>query len=179
MVSRRSEKVVDPAVKRDAMEQSLSELSLVKLDQANLVFRVAFEKSLDTWQGPGDDVVPGCKITGKEGENGLAAIKPWLDRRAYEEAKRALDAPKSYTLPIDVENCERDCTCALGLKILDTAELDSQSHQKVKELKKLRTRLEAKSELMTRDRADLCAEGSTWICSSELLKSLQPVRTQR
>jgi hypothetical protein len=173
MFKGREDSPADPRAGKTTLDQAMGELSMAKLDQASLVFRVAFEKSRDAWQGPGEDVVPGCKISGKEAENGLAAVKPWLERRANEEAKRAIDGPKAYQLPINVETCERDCSCELGLKILEAADLDSQSYQKVKELKRLRTRLEAKSELMTRDRAELCAEGSTWICSSEVLNALR------
>lgn len=133
----------------------------------------AFDKSLETWAGPSDDVVTGCKISGKEAENGLVALKPWLERRAGEEAKRAMDSPKNYQLPIDVESCERDCSCGLSLKILESANLDDQSYSKTKDLKRTRARLEAKSELMTSERAELCAEGSTWICGSDLMKALK------
>lgn len=176
MLTARNDAVTDAGSKQSAVDQAFSRLSLVKLDQAALVFRVAFDKSLDAWQGPVDDAVPGCRISGRDAESGIAAVNPWLDLRAGEEAKKALAAPKSYKFPVDVETCERDCTCGLGVKILNAANLDGQNKPRAKELKKLRTRFEAKSELMTHDRAELCAEGATWICTSEVLKALQPPR---
>ena len=174
-LSKRSNGAVKPdaATAQTAVDRAAEELSLKQLDQAMLVFRVAFEKANDTWQGAGDDTVPGCKIISKDAENGLAAVKPWLDRRVREEGERAGDNPKIYRVPIDEETCDRDCTCGLGVKILEAAQLDKQSHAQVKDLKRLRTRFEAKSELLTNERAELCAENATWVCKSDLLKTLR------
>ncbi len=157
----------------DKLEETLSRLSLRELDQAALVFRVAFDKSLESWQGPGDLVVAGCSIPGGLAENGLAEVRPWLDRRATEEARRVVEAPKTYKLPIDEENCAKDCSCGLGLRILEAAELDKQSHSRVKDLKRLRTTLESRAELISSERAEFCTESLTWVCSSELLKQLR------
>lgn len=157
----------------DKLEETLSRLSLRELDQAALVFRVAFDKSLESWQGPGDLVVAGCSIPGGLAENGLAEVRPWLDRRATEEARRVVEAPKAYKLPIDEENCAKDCSCGLGLRILEAAELDKQSHSRVKDLKRLRTTLESRAELISSERAEFCTESLTWVCFSELLKQLR------
>ncbi len=154
------------------LDKILAELSLKELDQAALVFRVAYDKSLESWQGAGDQLVAGCKITGEKAENGLAEIRPWLERRASEEARRVVEAPKTYRLPIDEEACSNDCSCALGLRVLEAAELDKQSHSKVKDLKKLRAKLESKVELISSERAEFCTESMTWICTSDLLKNL-------
>jgi len=153
-----------------AIEKTLAELSLKQLDQAALFFRVAFDKSLESWQGAGDQVLAGCKVSGEKAENALAEIRPWLDRRASEEARRVVEAPKTYRLPIDEEACSQDCSCSLGLRVLEAAELERQSHSRVKDLKKLRAKLEAKVELISAERAEFCAEAMTWICSSDLLK---------
>ena len=157
-----------------ALDRALSELSLVRLGEAENAFRVAYDKSLESWQGGADDdAVSGCKISGPEAERALSAIRPWLTQRAREEASRLNDSPRNYRLPMDVESCDADCTCGLGLKVLEEAKLDEQSHQKVKDLKRTRVRLEAKEELLTRSRAELCAEGATWICKSDVLKALK------
>ena len=153
-----------------AMEKTLAELSLKQLDQAALFFRVAFDKSLESWQGAGDQVLAGCKVSGEKAENALAEIRPWLDRRAAEEARRVVEAPKTYRLPIDEEACSQDCSCGLGLRVLEAAELEKQSHSRVKDLKKLRSKLEAKVELISAERAEFCAETMTWICTSNLVK---------
>lgn len=153
-----------------AMEKTLAELSLKQLDQAALFFRVAFDNSLESWQGAGDQLLAGCKVSGEKAENALAEIRPWLDRRAGEEARRVVEAPKTYRLPIDEEACAQDCSCGLGLRVLEAAELEKQSHSRVKDLKKLRSKLEAKVELISAERAEFCAETMTWICTSGLLK---------
>lgn len=163
----------DPRPAEDALEVVLSRLSLKELDQAALVFRVAFDKSLESWQGPDDLVVAGCAISGALAENGLAEVRPWLDRRTEEEAKRVAEAPKTYKLPIDEENCTKDCSCGLGLRILEAADLDKQSHSRVKDLKRLRATLESRAELISAERAEFCTETLTWVCSSELLKQLR------
>lgn len=173
MFSRRSEPKPATPVPAQVLDRAMSELSLQQLNEAETVFRSAFDKSLESWQGAGDDSVLGCKITGREAETVLAALRPWIDLKSGEEAKRLLDSPKSYRLPVDVETCEQTCTCGLGLKIFESANLDNQSHQKVKEFKRQRTRLEAKSELLTTDRAEICAEAATWVCKSDLLKALR------
>lgn len=152
------------------MEKTLAELSLKQLDQAALFFRVAFDKSLESWQGAGDQMLAGCKVSGEKAENALAEIRPWLDRRAAEEARRVVEAPKTYRLPIDEEACSQDCSCSLGLRVLEAAELEKQAHSRVKDLKKLRSKLEAKVELVSAERAEFCAETMTWICTSNLLK---------
>lgn len=152
------------------MEKTLAELSLKQLDQAALFFRVAFDKSLESWQGAGDQMLAGCKVPGEKAENALAEIRPWLDRRAGEEARRVVEAPKTYRLPIDEDACAQDCSCGLGLRVLEAAELEKQSHSRVKDLKNLRSKLEAKVELISAERAEFCAETMTWICSSGLLK---------
>lgn len=168
-------KRVEPAVaSKTALEQALSGMSLKQLDEANLVLRVAFNKSLESWQGGSDDIVAGCKITGKEAENGLTALNTWLDRAIDAEAQRLQQNPKSYRVPVDEEYCERDCSCGLGLKILDKAGLDDQSHSKMKEFKRTRSRLEAKAELITSERAEICSESATWVCTSDFLKALKP-----
>ncbi|MDX9730238.1 MAG: hypothetical protein RBT63_00570 [Bdellovibrionales bacterium] len=171
--SSKGPKEVSPEELESALDRAASRLSLQELDQAALVFRVAFDKALDSWGGPTDQAVPGCRITGKEAENGLAAIRPWRDRRALEQAELLLASPKSYKLPVNVETCERDCSCSVGLAVYEAAELDKKSHAKVRELKRMRSRLEAKSELISSERAELCAEGVTWICQSDLLKALK------
>jgi hypothetical protein len=153
-----------------AMEKTLAELSLKQLDQAALFFRVAFDKSLESWQGAGDQMLAGCKVSGEKAENVLAEVRPWLDRRAGEEARRVVEAPKTYRLPIDEEACSQDCSCGLGLRVLEAAELEKQSHSRVKDLKKLRSKLKAKVELISAERAEYCAETMTWICTSGLLK---------
>lgn len=173
-LSKRNEAKSSAPAPAQALDRAISELSLQQLGEAETVFRAAFDKSLESWQGAGDDSVLGCKITGREAETALSAMRPWIDLKLGEEAKRLLDSPKSYQLPVDVETCEQACTCGLGIKIFESANLDNQSHQKVKEFKRLRTRLEAKSELLTADRAEICAEAATWICKSELLKALRP-----
>lgn len=157
----------------DTLETVLGRLSLKELDQAALVFRVAFDKSLESWQGPEDLIVAGCSIPGPLAENGLAEVRPWLERRASEEAKRVVEAPKTYRLPIDEENCVRDCSCGLGLRILEAADLESQPHSRVKDLKRLRSTLESRAELVSSERAEFCTESMTWICSSDLLKLLR------
>lgn len=157
----------------DKLEEALSRLSLRELDQAALVFRVAFDKSLESWQGADDLVVAGCAISGALAENGLAEVRPWLERRALEEANRVVEAPKTYKLPIDEQNCAKDCSCGLGLRVLEAAELDKQSHSRVKDLKRLRATLESRAELVSAERAEFCTESLTWVCSSEVLKLLR------
>ena len=174
MLSRRSESKAAAPVPAQALDRAMSELSLQQLGEAETVFRAAFDKSLESWQGAGDDSLLGCKITGREAETALSALRPWIDLKTGEEAKRLLESPKSYQLPVDAETCEQSCSCALGIKIFEAANLDNQSHQKVKDFKRQRTRLEAKSELLTADRAEICAEAATWICKSDLLKALRP-----
>lgn len=174
-LSKRSQSVSEnsPEAKASALDRAISELSLAQLSEAETVFRVAYDKSLESWQGAGEDAVPGCKIGGPEAEKALAALRPWVTRRAREEATRLNDSPRAYQLPINVESCDADCSCGFGLKILEEARLDEQSHQKVKDLKRSRARLEAKSELLTGARAELCAESATWICKSDVLKALK------
>lgn len=155
------------------LDVTLGGLSLLQLHEASLAFKVAYEKSMDSWQGPIDDAIPGCKISGFEAENGIAALKPWLAQRTKEEAEKLLSSPKSHTLPVNSETCEQDCSCELGVQILSAANLDGERHSRVKDLKRLRTRFEAKAELLTGERAELCAEGSKWICTSDFLKSLK------
>jgi hypothetical protein len=168
-------KRVDPALAaKTSLDRALSTMSLKQLDEASLVMKVAFNKSLESWQGSGDDITAGCKITGKEAESGLAALAPWLSRAYIAEADRLIKNPKSYRVPVNDDTCEHDCSCELGLKILDRAELDEQSHSKVKEFKQIRSRLEAKSELITSERAEICSESATWICTSDFLKALRP-----
>jgi hypothetical protein len=157
----------------DALEAELGRLSLKELDQAALVFRVAFDKSLESWQGPEDLIVAGCSIPGPIAENGLVEVRPWLERRASEEAKRVVEAPKTYQLPIDEGNCAQSCSCGLGLRILEAANLEGQPHSRVKDLKRLRSTLESRAELVSSERAEFCTESMTWICSSELLKLLR------
>ena len=169
LTSKKADVEVDPS----AVDGALGGLSLLQLHEAGLVFKVAFEKSMDSWQGPIDDAVPGCKITGVEAENGIAALKPWLDRRTKEEAEKLLSSPKGHKLPVSSETCEQDCSCGLGAQILSAANLDGERHSRVKDLKRLRTRFEAKAELLTNERAELCAEGAKWICTSDFLKSLK------
>lgn len=167
-------RVAPAAASRSAMDQALTGMSLKQLDEANLVLKVAFNKSLESWQGGSDDIVAGCKITGKEAENGLSVIKPWHERAIDAEAERLRQNPKSYRVPVDEENCERDCSCGLGLKIFEKAGLDHQSHSKMKDFKRTRSRLEAKAELITSERAEICSESATWICTSDFLKALKP-----
>lgn len=167
-------KRTEPPVAKSAIESSLAVMSLRKLDEAALVLKVAFNKSLESWQGGADDIVAGCRISGKDAERGLAIIGPRLENAVLEEAKRLVDSPKTYRLPIDEETCERDCSCGLALGILEKARLDEQSHSRVKEFKRIRARLEAKSELITSERAEICSDAATWICSSEFLKALKP-----
>ena len=166
----------DPAAARSALDQTLAGMSLKQLDESYLVLKVAYNKSLESWQGGSDDVVAGCKITGKEAEAGLAALRPWLDKAVDIEAKRIADSPKSYRVPVDDESCEKDCTCGLGLRILGAAKLDDQSFAKVKEFKRLRGRLESKNELLSPERFEICADQATWICSSDFLKALKPAK---
>lgn len=165
--------VNSPEAKASALDKAVSELSLSQLSEAETVFRVAYDKSLESWQGAGDDVVPGCKISGSQAERALEALRPWVAKRTKDEAARLGDSPRSYQLPINVESCDTDCSCGIGLRILEEARLDEYSHQKVKELKRMRLRLEAKSELLTGARAELCAESATWICKSDVLKALK------
>lgn len=174
-LSKRSQSSAEnsPEAKASALDKAISELSLTQLSEAETVFRVAYDKSLESWQGAGDDLIPGCKIGGPEAEKALAALRPWVTKRAKDEANRLNDSPRSYQLPINAESCDADCSCGFGLKILEEARLDEQSHQKVKEFKKARVRLEAKSELLTGARAELCAESATWICKSDVLKALK------
>ena len=174
-LSKRSQSVGEnsPEAKASALDKAISELSLAQLSEAETVFRVAYDKSLESWQGAGDDLIPGCKIGGPDAEKALAALRPWVNKRAREEAARLNDSPRSYQLPINVDSCDSDCSCGFGLKILEEARLDEQSHQKVKDFKKSRVRLEAKSELLTGARAELCAESATWICKSDVLKALK------
>lgn len=160
----------EPAPVATPLEKTLAELSLKQLDQAALFFRVAFDKSLESWQGAGEQTLAGCKVSGEKAENALAEIRPWLDRRAAEEALRVGEAPKTYRLPIDEETCSQDCSCGLGLRVLEAAELEKQRHSRVKDLKKLRSKLEAKVELISAERAEFCAETMTWICTSGLLR---------
>lgn len=155
------------------LDKALSALSLKALDQAALVFRVAYDKSLESWQGAGEQTVAGCRISGELAEKGLAEIRPWLDRRAAEEAERLLEAPKLYKWDTSSDTCDQNCSCGLGLRILEAAKLDSRSHAKMKDLKKYRARLEAKSELISAERAEFCTESITWICGSDLLKALR------
>lgn len=156
-----------------SIDAALAKLSLPELEEAALVFKVAFEKSTDSWQGPIDEAVPGCKINALDAENGIAALKPWLVRRSDEEAKKLLSSPKTHQLPVASDGCEQSCTCGLGARILAAANLENESHSKVKDLKRLRARFEAKAELMTSERAELCSEGAKWICSSDLLKAIK------
>lgn len=174
-VTKRSVPKPDPSVAQTALDQSMSQLSLQQLYDAALVFRVAFDRSNDSWHGPEDDVPSGCKISSKEAENGLAALKPWIEKRTSEEAERLERSPKSYRPPVDAETCDRNCSCIIGIKIFEAAKLDDYAHAKVKELKRLRTRFEAQGELLTNERSEICAEAATWICRSEMLKALKAV----
>lgn len=166
-------KKTDVASETSSIDTALSSLSVVQLHEASLAFKVAYEKSMDSWQGPIDDAIPGCKISGTEAENGIAAVKPWLERRTKEEAQKLLSSPKSYSIPVNSETCEQDCSCGLGVQIMSAANLDGERHSRVKDLKRLRTRFEAKAELLTTARAELCTEGAKWICQSDFLKSLK------
>ena len=163
----------DPRPAEDALEVVLSRLSLKELDQAALVFRVAFDKSLESWQGPDDLVVAGGGRFRGLAENGLGGGRSGPDRRPEGRAKGVAEAPKTYKLPIDEENCTKDCSCGLGLRILEAADLDKQSHSRVKDLKRLRATLESRAELISAERAEFCTESLTWVCSSELLKQLR------
>lgn len=168
---KRTEQVVAP---RSALDDSLSAMSLKQLDEANLVMKVAFAKSLESWQGGADDIVAGCKISGRQAEAGISAIASFLDRAVEVEARKLNEKPKEYRLPIEEETCERDCSCGLGLRVLGAAGIDEQSHSKVKELKRLRSRLEAKAELITSERSEICSETATWVCTSDFMKALKP-----
>ena len=176
LFKRRAPLKPDPVAAKSALDSALSRLSIQELFQAALVFRVAFDKANDSWHGADDDAVHGCKITGKEAEAALSALAPWMDKRARDEAERLENAPKSYRPPADAETCDRDCSCALGIRIFEFAKLDDQPHARVKDLKRMRTRFEAQSELLTGDRAEICAEAATWICQSDVLKALKGVQ---
>ena len=156
-----------------SIDTAASKLSLGELEAAALAFRVAFDRSVDTWQGSTDQAIPGCHINGEVAERGLQELRPWIDRRAAEEAKKLLASPKNYRLPIAEESCAADCTCGVGLRILEAAKIDEQSHSKMKDWKRVRAQLEAKAELQTSERSELCAEGITWICKSELLSAVK------
>ncbi len=155
------------------LESVLSRLTLRELDQAALVFRVAFDRSLESWQTPDSRLIAGCSLNGALAEEGLLEVRPWLERRASEEAKRLLAAPRNYQLLVDEKTCLQDCSCSLGLRILEAAELEKQPSSKVKNWKRLKSTLEAKSELLSSQRAEFCADSTTWICSSELLNLLR------
>ena len=159
--------------KNTALELVVSKMTMVDLERATLVFKVAFEKASDSWQGTDDDAVPGCKITGREAEAALEALNPLMVQRVQDEAKKLLSSPKGYRFPTDVGSCERDCSCTLNLRILQAAKIDDLSPSKAKNLKRLRAQYEAKNELLTSERAEICAESAAWICSSELLKVLK------
>ncbi|MBL7689429.1 MAG: hypothetical protein JNJ49_15440 [Bdellovibrionaceae bacterium] len=156
-----------------SIDAAASKLSLGELEAAALALRVAFDRSVDTWQGSTDQAIPGCHIPGEVAERGLQELRPWIDRRAAEEAKKLLANPKNYRLPINEESCAADCTCGVGLRVLEAAKLDELSHSKMKDWKRVRAQLEAKAELQTSERSELCAEGITWICKSDLLSAIK------
>lgn len=154
-------------------KEVVNDLSLAKLEQAALAFKVAHEHSNESWQGPVDQAVPGCSISGKEAETGLELLQPWLQAKAEEEAKKLLRDLGTYRLGFDAETCDRDCSCSVGLRVLAAADLESLSRTKAKPLKQLRVQLEAKSELISRERAELCVDGVTWLCQSDLLRAVR------
>ena len=86
---------------------------------------------------------------------------------------KLLAGPQTYRLPINDQNCANDCTCGVGLRVLEAAKIDEQTSSRFKEWKRLRAQLEAKAELQTSDRSEICAEGLTWVCKSELLSALK------
>lgn len=163
----------DGEVVESSLDSAASKLTLVQLEEAALAFRVAFDRSLDSWQTTGEQAISGCHIKGDVAERGLRALRPWIDRRASEEAKKLLAGPQTYRLPINDQNCANDCTCGVALRVLEAAKIDEQTSSRFKEWKRLRAQLEAKAELQTSDRSEICAEGLTWVCKSELLSALK------
>lgn len=156
-----------------ALDRALSHLTVKELDQAALVFRVAYDKSLETWQGPSDLIVAGCTIGGNLAEKGLSVIRPWLDQRVEEEARRISESVKEIELPIDRANCTSNCSCGLGLRILEAPVLEGKPLSRSQRFKKLRRSLEAQAELITAERAEYCTESMNWVCESPLLKELK------
>lgn len=179
-ISCTSTKVKSNAGGQDApVSNVISSYTLDQLEQAALVFRVAYERSLESWQGVGDQAVPGCTISGVEAENGLNLIRPWIERKSEDEAKRLLDSPKKYKFAVNERTCDRDCSCNGPLHIFEAAKLEAYSHSKVKTLKALRAQFEATAELMSRERVDLCAEAATWVCASDLLKTVKATAVKK
>jgi hypothetical protein len=94
----------------------LQPLSYLQLNAAANVFRVAFDRSLDSWQGAVDEAGLKCAISGPMAERALAALRPWLDQRAAEEATKLTDNPQSYKMPASAwPRCEFSKPC---LKII-------------------------------------------------------------
>lgn len=150
----------------------LQPLSYLQLHAAANVFRVAFDRSLDSWQGAVDEAGLKCSISGPMAERALAALRPWLDQRAAEEATKLTDNPQSYKLPANAENCARDCSCVASLRILEAVPEDNWKKSNFKNWRKLRQRLEQLAEVESPEQVEICAESQNWICTSELYKSL-------
>lgn len=169
-----SRPIVAPAPKEaeGVPETALRPLSYLQLNAAANVFRVAFDRSLDSWQNPTDTAGLKCAVSGAMAERGLAALRPWLDQRAAEEAVKLVDQPKSYKLPVGPDTCARDCSCVASLRILEAVPEDSWKKSNFKSWRKTRQRLEQLAEVESPDQVEICAESQNWICSSELYKSL-------
>ncbi|HRK08359.1 MAG TPA: hypothetical protein PLZ57_11365 [Pseudobdellovibrionaceae bacterium] len=150
----------------------LQPLTYLQLNAAANVFRVAFDRSLDSWQGAVDEAGLKCAISGPMAERALAALRPWLDQRAAEEATKLTDNPQSYKLPASTESCARDCSCVASLRILEAVPEDNWKKSSFKNWRKTRQRLEQLAEVESPEQVEICAESQNWICSSELYKSL-------
>lgn len=147
-----------------ALEAEADKLSLSQLDGTMLALQVAVKQSLETWRGPSDEAISGCSISGDRAEQLITALQPLLDRKTRAEGERLVGNPKSYRLPLNDENCDRECSCALGLRILDSARLDERTSAAFRPWKKMRAKLEAKAELQSTERSELCVESMTWVC---------------
>jgi hypothetical protein len=150
----------------------LQPLSYLQLNAAANVFRVAFDRSLDSWQGAVDEAGLKCAISGPMAERALAALRPWLDQRAAEEATKLTDNPQSYKMPASAESCARDCSCVASLRILEAVPEDNWKKSSFKNWRKIRQRLEQLAEVESPEQVEICAESQNWLCTSELYKSL-------
>jgi len=165
--------VAPPAQEIEGVPDSaLKPLSYLQLNAAANVFRVAFDRSLDSWQGAVDEAGLKCRISGAMAERALAALRPWLDQRASEEAGRMIDEPQTYKLPATVETCARDCSCVAALRVLEAVTEEQWKKSSFKNWRKTRQRLEQLAELESQEQVEICAESQNRICTSELYLSI-------